>query len=164
MIHLEHRCTSKREGVQTLLRALAVMAIMMTIASVVYAWTRRSDPSLFSSLALAAVWLFALAFVGLAVWYAVVNIRTGGEFVVRIDDIAIECRIPLAMAGQSFKLPIKDIVKVEHDMRDDNPRWYLHDKSGRRYLLTPNYDNPILDIIELLERLNPAIIEEQTRT
>jgi hypothetical protein len=76
--------------------------------------------------------------------------------VIRIDEQTIECVVPHPGAGESFKLPIQDIVKVEHDMRDDDSDWYLRDKGGRRYLLTVNYGNPILDIVEDIAAAQPG--------
>jgi hypothetical protein len=160
VILLEHRRTSRKEGVGILCLAWGTAAILIGSLSVV-CWTGRMH-GVIDSVFYVMFCGMALLMSALATWMAVSHVRQGGEFVLRIDERNIECRVPLAGAGDSFKLPIQDIVKVEHDMRDDQSEWYLHDKAGHRYLLTINYGNPILDIVELLQRLNPAIEEVHT--
>jgi hypothetical protein len=160
MILLEHRRTSRKEGVLIVVRIWGIAAILVGSVSVVYwrGWMHGVMESVFYVLFCGT----ALLVSALATWMAISHIRQGGEFVIRVDESKIECSVPHPGAGESFKLPIQDIVKVERDMRDDKSDWYLHDKSGRRYLLTVNYDNPILDIVELLQQLNPAIEEVYT--
>ena len=160
MILLEHRRTSRTEGLVILSWAWGTAAILVGSVSVVY-WLNGMDGVMGPVFYASFCGIVLLVSAG-ATWLAISHIRQGGEFVIRVDERKIECSVPLPGAGESFKLPIQDIVKVERDMRDDKADWYLHDKAGRRYLLTVNYDNPILDIIELLERLNPAIEEVYT--
>ncbi|HUE73125.1 MAG TPA: hypothetical protein VMP01_19730 [Pirellulaceae bacterium] len=157
MIFLEHRRTSRKEGVLLLVRFGSTVAIMIGGATFMW-WLDRSFFLVFYIL----FCVVCVLFLAVGVWAAVDHMRREGEYLIRIDESKIECVVPDPW-GESFKLPIQDIVKVEIDRSDsDRTRWYLHDKAGRRYELTINYDNPIVDIVELLERLNPAIEEVYT--
>jgi hypothetical protein len=95
-------------------------------------------------------------------YYALANITRCRDFVCRIDDRTIECSVPLPSAGESFRLAIDDIVKVEKRASGESHDWYIWDAAGKQYQLTRNYGNPVKKFIGAILERNPAVVEEHT--
>lgn len=91
-------------------------------------------------------------------WYAFENLKSGDTFSCRIDDKDLTCHCPVSGCGESFRLPIDEIARLEkHDWGDGSCRWYIWDRSGRRYWLTSNYDNPVEQFIGEVRRRVPKV-------
>ena len=154
---LEHRRRTRREGVEVLVGGGATLAVLAGVA--VALAVCELEAWLAAAAALAILTFVAAAIVA----YAALNIAARSEFVCRLDDKTFECISPVWGCGESFKLPVADIIRIEKERSsDDDHRLYLCDKSGGRYWLTSNYDNPVDTFLERLRELNPKIQELAT--
>ena len=90
-------------------------------------------------------------------WLAIGKIRRNEMFLCILEDDVIECICPLAERGDSFKLKLTDLVRLEQDGTGPTRRWYLHDRQGNRYWLTDAYRNPADKFIRRLQKLNPKL-------
>lgn len=81
------------------------------------------------------------------------------EFVCRLDWEAIECSAPSKWEGQTFKLPVAHIVKIEKCISSESRSYYLWDQDGQRYWLNENFGNPASKFVAAIRELNPAVIE-----
>ncbi len=115
-----------------------------------------------------AVWpenrLFALSFlvgeaaVGLLVFYvAMAKIRRNETFVCILDDELVECVCPDKTRGDTFRLKLTDLVRIEQQKDGDSHRWYLHDRQGSRHWLTRAYRNPADRFVRRIQQLFPDI-------
>lgn len=111
-------------------------------------------------------WFFRIFYLILAIvsavagFYVFINFRVRGEFVCTLDDEHLECISPVPLCGQSFRVAICDIVKVEKKPSGDSSHtWYLYNREGRRFWLTENYGNPAGAFVALIKERNPAIEE-----
>src|SRR5690606_37656581 len=52
---------------------------------------------------------------GLVGYYARAHFRAGGEFCCRLDDERFTCVSPVGPCGDSFDLPLDEIVKIERE-------------------------------------------------
>ena len=101
-----------------------------------------------------------LVVAAIAAYYAIVNLKSGGTFFGRLDNHAIGCNCPVPACGESFRLPIKDITILEkEDWGDGSYRWYIYDRTGRRFWLTSNYDNPADVFIAEIRKRIPEVTE-----
>jgi hypothetical protein len=82
---------------------------------------------------------------------------SNSEFLCRIDDEAIECVSPDSVDGETFKLRLSDIVKIERLGPSGKERWYLWDGTGRRYWLSDHYGNPADTFVELIRAANRRV-------
>ncbi len=157
MIRLEHRRSTAREGVR-LLVGLGASVVGLGVLQVFL------FPSIWEESPRFVVAFFAIeALVTVVVLtFALLNVMQGEEFVCRIDESCIQCFCPVSVCGQTFKIHIADVVKVEREEWSDSHRWYLWDKAGRKYWLTSNYGNPADQIIELVREANAAVAEVRT--
>jgi hypothetical protein len=112
---------------------------------------------------------FALGFlaaeiaIGLLVLYvAVVKIRRNETFVCILDDELLECVCPLRERGDSFKLRLDDLVRIQQQKDGDSSRWYLHDRQGNRHWLTDAYRNPADTFVRQIRQLKPKISQTET--
>ena len=101
--------------------------------------------------------IFGIAFI--FVW---LNFKSSGEFVCRVDDGTISQICPVRGCGETFTICIADIVKIERKSSGESENWYIWDKQGRRYELTPNYGNPIKKFIGLIKDMNSEVVEDRT--
>lgn len=109
---------------------------------------------------------FALGFlaseiaVGLLVLYvAMAKIRRNETFVCILDDEFIECVCPVKTRGDSFRLKLEELVRIEQQIDGERHRWYLHDRQGNRHWLTDAYCNPADTFVEVIRRLVPHVSE-----
>jgi hypothetical protein len=80
-----------------------------------------------------------------------------GEFVCRISKEILECFGGAPGSGKTFSLAVSDIEALENKSGENRTDWYIFDKSGSKYWLTTNYNNPAKRFIEVLMELNPNI-------
>ena len=86
--------------------------------------------------------------------YALQHLLVRGEFIIRIDETAIEQILPVWGAGDSFRILIVDVEHVERVNNDGMVRLVIVDRAENRFELTVNYGNPLRQIAEVLESLN----------
>jgi hypothetical protein len=133
---LEHRKSTKSEGWMVLICIVVTIVLTgvgqwFTFSSI---WSRNKS--------------FVVAFFTIEVFlavaalcYATVNLLVDADFECRIDDNSISCLSPAGGCGESFSVPISEIVKIEKELWGDGDcRWYLWSVGGRRFWLTSNYD------------------------
>ena len=108
--------------------------------------------------------VFILLVSGLALAYAIGNIRTGGMFICRLTDEDFIQIIPDRSCGDSFHVKLTEITKIEcHEAFGEGPsdEWYLHTKDGR-HRITINYGNPYRRFSEALQKALPEVETIQT--
>lgn len=154
MIILEHRRSTRRRGIIL----IAGVVLMLLLFAVVYFlffahWVWQKDDGFL--ICFFIVGLFSVVGVGGGIWEIYLN----GDFVCRLDEEALECSVPHKCYGESFRLPIAEIVKIEADGGSDTSAYYLWDKKNRRYRLSDAYFNPTHKFAAEIRKLNPAIIE-----
>src|SRR5437879_3159014 len=108
MAIFEHRRSTRRHGLYTLGTFALTIAGMGVFQFYFFPSIWNDDPSF-----VVIFWVIATIAAVLAVVYATVNIVKGGEFVCRMDESNIECVSPVRGCGQTFKLQIADIARVE---------------------------------------------------
>lgn len=154
-IKFEHRRSTRRQGVYELL-SLAAVVIVLAVVYRLFLHPRVWGFSFYGFIAVMGT--LALALAVHAVWEIVRN----GEFTCRIDDEIIECVSPNQASGNSFRLQIADIAKIEKTTQCDSAWWYLWDKDGNRYWLTSNFGNPVHKFLNAIEEINPAVVEVES--
>ena len=82
-------------------------------------------------------------------------------FVCRLDREFLECHVPIAYSGDSFRVAVQDIVEIRRGTSGDSTRIEIVDRGGSVYWLTSNFGNPHLRIARILAELNPSIHEVQ---
>lgn len=107
---------------------------------------------------------FALGFLGaevavglLVLYVAITKIRRNETFVCLLDDELIECVCPVKERGDSFRLRLDDVVRIEQQKEGERQRWYLHDLDGNRYWLTDAYRNPVKKFVRQIRELKPNL-------
>jgi len=109
------------------------------------------------------VFCLILAVVGtLGLVYGVKNLVAADTFVCRLSRDILECDCPVSGCGETFAVPISEIETIEKETWSESHRWYIHDKSGHRYWLTSNYDNPADRFVEGVKELNPSVADVTT--
>jgi len=99
-----------------------------------------------------------MAFFGAVVAiHAVWEIMQNGEFVCRLDSETFECSVPSKYSGETFRIRVGDITKIEKVKGEEMTTCYLWDKDGRRYWLTNHYRNPVAKFVAAIQKLNPAV-------
>ncbi|MHB8903353.1 MAG: hypothetical protein ACYC6Y_31710 [Thermoguttaceae bacterium] len=97
----------------------------------------------------------AVALVVLGV--AAAKIRRNETFVCILDDELIECVCPVKDRGDSFRIRLADLVRVERQLDGDSHRWYLHDRQGKRHWLTHAYRNPADRFVHRIHQILPDL-------
>jgi hypothetical protein len=113
-----------------------------------------------------AIVFFSLLFgIGLtvgAIW-GVMNLTLSSRFVCRLSREKLECVCPIAWVGETFTVRVSEIqtlVRGWHGGENSmSYSWYIHDKSGQRYLLTKAYGNPVKRFFAKIKELNPEVAE-----
>ena len=151
---MEHTRSASSEGWR-LLAVLAIVAPALGFGTLLFEM----------GLVWRTIWtLGVLAISGLAVAYAVGNIRTGGEFLCRLTDEEFIQSIPVPSCGESFQIKLSEISAIEcHEGFGESPsdEWYLHTKKGR-YRITTNYGNPYRAFAEGIQKALPGLEKIQT--
>ena len=93
---------------------------------------------------------FALGFLAaevaiglLVVYVAIAKIRRNETFVCLMDDELIECVCPMQERGDSFRLKLDDVVRI--------------DLEGNRHWLTDAYRNPAGKFVRRIRQLKPNL-------
>jgi hypothetical protein len=153
--NIEHRRSSVREGWQTLLIGGCTIAGLAACPLFFSDWHWKNDPGF------VIIWYSFLGLFGLLLaYYAFSNIIQCRDFVCRIDDQSIECQVPFSGAGDSFRLPLNEIVKVEKRSSGESYNWYIWDAAGKQYQLTTNYGNPAKRFIQAILERNSAVVDQ----
>jgi hypothetical protein len=158
---LEHRQSTRREGIGTLVIAAVTVAGLIAIQVLLfeYAFLDGWQENKFFLVGFYGILALVTAVI---VAYGVANIVKNQEFICRVDGEAIECISPVKACGESFRLPLAEIAKIEVKTGSDSAEFYLYDRAGSRYQLTTNYGNPGRKIIETILKLNPAVAHVET--
>ena len=93
----------------------------------------------------------------LVVYVAVGKIRRNVTFVCFLDDELIECVCPVKERGDSFRLKLDDVVRIEQKKDGESHRWYLHDVQGNRHWLTDAYRNPAAKFVQRIREHKPNL-------
>src|SRR5688572_8630917 len=138
MTTIEHRRSTRHQGFYEIALLVGLYLVFFLVYQRFFAdWVwKGGDRSFF--IFIAVMTFFGVALAVHAVW----EILQNGEFVCRLDHETFECSVPSKYSGDSFKIPIADIARIERDTGAETTMWYLWDNKGRRYWLTGNYGNP----------------------
>ena len=98
----------------------------------------------------------------LGCWYAIVNIIANDEFRCVLTTETLACYCSVNGAGETFKVELADIKKLEKEAWSESHRWYIWDVNDNRYWLTSNFDNPCERIIESIQELRPNVAQVDT--
>ncbi len=157
MRKLKHSKSTLAEGVSLLLW-LGLIVIVVGCFQIFFFRTVWKD-----NLPFALGFLAAEIAIGLLVLYtAFVKIRRNETFVCILDDELLECVCPLKERGNSFRLKLDDLVRIEQKKDGDSSRWYLHDRQGNRHWLTDAYRNPAGRFVRRIRQLKPKISQSET--
>lgn len=157
MSPLEHRRSTGSEALRMLFRITAVVAGFAVMQLFLFPYVWRENPWFVVAFVVVE---FVVVVCGLM--YVRANILVGREFICRMDNTYIECRSPVESCGQSFRVAVADIVRIERKGDSESRRWYIHDKAGRRYDLTTNYGNPADEFIRRIREVNSSVVEVHT--
>lgn len=98
--------------------------------------------------------LFVVVFIAIevvvcsiVVCYAIINLRSGQVFECRMDSERLTCVSPVPGCGQSFSVPITEIIRIERELWAESCRWYIWTADGQRFWLTGNYGNPVEEFV-----------------
>lgn len=157
MRKLKHSKSTLSEGVSLLLW-LGLIVIVVGCFQIFFFHTVS-----WKNLPFALGFLAAETAIGLLVLYvAIAKIRRNETFICLLDDELLECVCPLKERGDSFKLKLDDVVRIEQQKDGDSSRWYLHDRQGNRLWLTHAYRNPADRFVRQILKLNPGIRQIET--
>jgi hypothetical protein len=159
---LEHRKSAKAEG-RSLLREVVVTNIVMAVFGCLILplfcwWLGLSDASL--SVFVIGSLLIQAAITVLLVSLAIPHLKSNDLFVCRLDEKEFVCTVPPVnvlgslSSGESFSIRLADITKLEESRDGDainHTTWIIHTKSGQRFWLTSNYENPVEQFVEAIE-------------
>ena len=147
---LKHSKSTLAHGVRMLLTGglFAIGIACFFIYGFSWAW-KQSPVAVVLGAGFLILWLIGIGFV------AFVNIRKNETFVCLIDDEFIECVCPAGAFGDSFRLRLNEVARIEKE----GDRWYVCDGQGGRYWLTSHYGNPADKFVGELKRLKPDIEE-----
>ena len=158
-ILLEHRRNTAHDG-----RQMLGWVIVTAAAIGVFQWFML--PEMLATapwLVIAFLFLEAIC-VAVLCGLAAKQISTDGTFVCRITTEDLECVCPVAGCGQTFRIQVKEIAKIESRSSGSRfQRWYVWDRAGQCHWLTPNYDNPVEKFLSTIRQLRPDVEEVQTR-
>jgi hypothetical protein len=156
-IILCHRRGTKREGIQVMLWGVFSSGVMVALTLLVplpgLFW--RESPVFFC--VFNAIVLFIA---GVAIFaYALPNILLDREFRFTIFDNRVECMSPAKAFGESYSIPVDEIVAIEKEPWGDDGdwKWFFRTADGRRIQITQNYRNPIHKIVAALQELRPDL-------
>ncbi len=95
---------------------------------------------------------------GLFFFYGLPSVLANKDFIYRITEREIECVSPVERLCKSYRIPIKRIFEIEEIDHDDSPNSYtLITIDRERFAITPNYGNPVSQIIEVIREHYPEI-------
>lgn len=95
--------------------------------------------------------------IGGMVWHVIQHLLIDGEFIVSIDEAAIQQSVPVSWVSDSFRVPIHDIDHVEREVNNALDGLVIVDRAGNRFKLNANYGNPLSQIANTLESLNVSV-------
>ena len=145
---LEHTRNARKEGVLSLLGASillvgTILSILLFDEISVVGWCGIAGFGALSLLLLFAV--------------AIPNLRSGGQFTLRIYTSRIVSESPVPLLAKSFDLLLSEIDHLEHDTRGDNDRWTIVARNGSRYEVTEQYRLPVKRVMRILQATEPPL-------
>jgi len=153
---IEHRKKTRSEGAQHLAAVGTTIGVLGTLMMALLVLGHASWP-------FGAAGFLILTLIGvIGGIYATLNILANREFICRLNDKTLECISPVWGCGETFKLSLTEIIKIEKECWSDSHRWYLVDKAGERYWLTTNYDNPADEFLARIRELCPSVEDVNT--
>lgn len=157
MRRLKHSRSTLAKGISQLV-ALGLFAIGLGCFQIFF------FPALWAAERWFVVVLLAIeALLGaVALYYPLANIRRNETFVCLLEDGIFQCVCPLPRFGQSFKIRVAEICRIEKEVEsEESCRWYLVDAEGRRYWLTSHYHNPAEKFVEAIKEINPHVVHPE---
>jgi hypothetical protein len=147
---VEHRRSTRHQGIYE----LVLLVVMLVVFGFIHQWFFAHwvwDRGFF-------LFIGVMALLGAVLGvHAVWEILQNGEFVCRLDSETFECSVPSRFSGETFRIRVGDIARIEKKTGGEMAAWYLWDKEGRRYWLTGNYGNPIAKFVAAIRKLNPGV-------
>jgi hypothetical protein len=155
-ILLDHRYGTKSEGRRALFWGLLVPTVLIVAIHLFPNDMRHEDPIFYYVfVTLALVIPAAVVFL-----IAIPNLRMDREFRFVITEEQIECDCPAKAYGDTYTIPIREIVALEAKDGIDSANWWLVASDGRRLKVTTGYKNPVHKILTILRRLRPDLPED----
>jgi hypothetical protein len=152
-ILISHRRRTKREGMIALVSGILVPVLWVTLTSLFQALFWQDSPVFF--------WIFKSLGIVLGVvtvfGYAIPNMLMDREFSFVVSEDRIECKSPAKAYGESFSVPIDEIVAIEHQRSEDMGDWFLITRGRQRIRIPMNYGNPVRKIVAALRELRPEL-------
>jgi len=136
-----------------------------------FEYTRSSRKEGWITLFFSLNWVSWLIFSALAsiisvpfLIYSVKNITTNSRYRCLLTESHFSQVDPISAIENNFDVALKDIIKIE--IEDTNgsgasDRWYIH-TSSKRFLISPNYDNPYRSFGTKLQEMLPGIPTVET--
>lgn len=146
-----HQRSTRSEGLALVATAAIGCVFPLAVCYVFYLFGEKS------------VWfhgmicLFGVGIAAIGIILGWMNYRANDYFECVVTLTRIRCTSPVSGFGNSFDLPILQIVRIERENSGESYRYYLHDAEGNRYWLTGNYGNPVRWILDTLLEVNPNI-------
>lgn len=151
---ISHSRRTKREGAGVLASSLLTVVGMITFCHIFFPNMREEDPIFFFAYNGGTLLIGCLLVFG----YAIPNLLMDREFRITLFEDRIECKSPVNAYGESYSIPIDEIVMLEEKTGNEGPNdWYLIIRDNRRIQITPNYGNPVAKIVDALQHLKPGI-------
>ena len=151
---ISHSRRTKREGAGVLASSLLTVVGLIVFCHIFFPNMREEGPIFYfvyngGALLIGGLLVFA---------YAIPNLLMDREFRLTLFEDRIECKSPAKAYGESYSIPLSEIVMLEEEMGNEGPSdWWLITHDDRRILITPNYGNPVAKIVEALQHLKPEI-------
>ncbi|MBN2474079.1 MAG: hypothetical protein JXB62_05705 [Pirellulales bacterium] len=155
---LSHRRGTRREGLGVL--AAAILTSGGLLAGIhVFVWINpeflANDPWFYYVFCGVALVIGAM----LILCVAVPNLRMHEEFRFVVSEKRMECVSPAEAFGESYSILLDEIAMLEEEdsASEGANEWCVVTQKGRRIHITPNYGNPVREIVETLRELKPEI-------
>ena len=101
---------------------------------------------------------FALIFGGFLIFaVGVPNLLMKRRFRFVVSEDRIECQSPAKAFGESYSIPIDDIASLQEHTYHGDTQWWFITCDNRRIEITPNYGNPVREIVAALRQLRPEL-------
>ena len=149
---IEHQRRTRTEGCRGLLAILAIAAVAIVFQFCVFAevWHEQW----FSLILFYSIFVFSVSFAGQGV---LKNFLANDEFRCCLTEEELDCYCPIRRYGETFKVQLSEIAKLEKETDAEGHRWYVWDTYGKRYWLTPLYGNPCERIIRRIKEFRPDV-------
>lgn len=151
---IHHSRGTKREGAATLIAGVAIPGCLVASLHIFLGSARQENPFFFY-----AFHIIGLLIGGLVVFgYAIPNLLMDREFRFVLSENQIECQSPAKVYGESYTIPIDEIIGLQEDNQSgDGTTWRLVTSDYRCVTITTCYRNPVDKIVAALRQLRPDL-------